>query len=687
MRPSAGRFERLFSPIHIGTLELRNRIVMSPMTTDYATDDQLPSPRLLAYLEERARGGVGLITLEACSIERRQREVVHSMHFGDDAVIAPHRELVARVHAHGARVQPQLVHPGPDSMSPLLDQNPSVGPSVIPSYLTGHPCRELAREEIAEIVIRYADAARRIRAAGYDGIELHAAHGYMLLGSFLSPVRNRRSDEYAGRRQEGRLRLVLEVVRAIKQAAGEDFPLTLRLSGYERAPGGRALADTQQIGPILAAAGVDAFHVSGGSVDRYVTQIVTGSHWPDAHNAAAAAALRRAVEVPVMVAGRIHDPQLAEEILRRGDADLIVMGRPLLADPELPVKAREGRTREIRRCISCQHCIDSMERMDMSCAVNGRSGHEAQRSLARAARARRVVVVGAGPAGLEAARVASLRGHRVTLLERERALGGALRLAAAVHPENAPLLEFLQAEVRRLGVDVRTGVHASAALVGELAPEVAIVATGGRLVAPDLPGALLPQVWSGALLRALLAGAPAQAARSLPAWLRAGSRALAPLQSWIGPAQIRALARLALPLGRRVAVVGADLAGVELAEFLAQLGRRVVLLESGDRIAPEVGGKRRGEHMDRLDRLGVSVHCGVAYSSIVQEGVRVGVAGGPVRLVAADSVVLAGQLEPDTTLHDAHDGLVPERFAIGDCTGLGLIRKATDEATRVACAL
>jgi 2,4-dienoyl-CoA reductase (NADPH2) len=194
-------------------------------------------------------------------------------------------------------------------------------------------------------------------------------------------------------------------------------------------------------------------------------------------------------------------------------------------------------------------------------------------------------------------------------------------------------------------------------------------------------------VWSGALLRALLAGAPAQAARSLPAWLRAGSRALAPLQSWIGPAQIRALARLALPLGRRVAVVGADLAGVELAEFLAQLGRRVVLLESGDRIAPEVGGKRRGEHMDRLDRLGVSVHCGVAYSSIVQEGVRVGVAGGPVRLVAADSVVLAGQLEPDTTLHDALDGLVPERFAIGDCTGLGLIRKATDEATRVACAL
>ncbi len=687
MMGKPARFDRLLAPIRIGSLELRNRIVMSPMTTDYATDDQLPSPRLLAYLEERARGGVGLITLEACTIDPGQREVFHTMHFGDDSVIGAHRELVRRVHEHGARVQPQLVHPGPDSMSPLLDRNPSVGPSVIPSYLTGHPCRELAREEIAAIVAQYAEAARRIRSAGYDGLELHAAHGYMLLGSFLSPVRNRRSDEYAGRKEEGRLRLVLEVVRAIKQAAGWDFPLTLRISGYERTPGGRSLTDTQRIAPRLAAAGVDAFHVSGGAIDRYVSQIVTGSHWPDAHNAAAAAAVRRVVDVPVMVAGRIHDPRLAEAILQRGDADLVVMGRPLLADPELPAKLRAGRHGQIRRCISCQHCIDSMERMDMSCAVNGRSGHEAERSLARASRERRVVVVGAGPAGLEAARVARLRGHRVILLERERTLGGALRFAAAVHPENGPLLAFLQGEVRRLGVDVRTGVEASAAGIGEMAPDVAIVATGGRLVAPELPGADLPHVVSGALLRELLAGRPAQAAGRLPAWVRLGSRALAQIQPWLGPAQIRALARLALPLGRRVAIVGADLAGVELAEFLATLGRRVALLEAGDRIAPEVGGKRRAEHMDRLDRLGVSVHCSVVYHEIDRDGVRMSVAEGPVGLVPADSVVIAGRLEPDAALYDALEGIVPERFAIGDCTGLGLIRKATDEATRVACGL
>jgi 2,4-dienoyl-CoA reductase (NADPH2) len=479
------------------------------------------------------------------------------------------------------------------------------------------------------------------------------------------------------------------VVRAIQAAAGEDFPLALRISGYERTPGGRSLADTQRIAPRLAAAGVDAFHVSGGTIDRTVSQIVTGSQWPDAHNAAAAAAVRRVVDVPVMVAGRIHDPRLAEEILRRGDADLVAMGRPLLADPELPAKAREGRLREIRRCISCQHCIDSMERMDMSCAVNGRSGREGQRSLARAPRARRVVVVGGGPAGLEAARVAAGRGHRVTLLERERVLGGALRLAAVVHPENAPLLDFLQGEVRRAGVEVRLGVAATAALVGELAPDVAIVATGGRVVAPDLPGSDLPHVFTGWRLRQLLGAAPAEgeARRRDPAWLRLGSRALARLQPLLTPARLRALARVALPLGRRVAVVGADLAGVELAEFLASLGRRVVLVESGERIAPEVGGKRRAEHMDRLDRLGVSVHTGLVYHGITREGVRVGFAQGPTRLVAADSVVLAGRLEPDPSLYEALRGLVPEAHAIGDCTGLGLVRKATDEATRVACAL
>lgn len=304
-------------------MDLRNRLVMSPMESSYASREGLPTPRFLAYLEARARGGVGLITLGACVIDERHREVPNSMHFASDDVVEAHRELCDRVHAHGAKLQPQIVHAGPDGLAPFLAGIPTVGPSVIPGYLTGVPSRELASEELPGIVDQYRAAARRVREAGYDGLELHAAHGYMLLGSFLTPWRNRRDDEYTGKTDAGRIRLVAEVVRAIKREVGADFPVTLRISGYERVPGGRSIHDTQRIAPALVEAGVDAFHVSGGVIDRLTTQMVTGSHYADGHNVAAAAAVKRVVDVPVMAVGRIHDPALAERVLAEGKADFV----------------------------------------------------------------------------------------------------------------------------------------------------------------------------------------------------------------------------------------------------------------------------------------------------------------------------------------------------------------------------
>lgn len=679
----------LFAPLRIGGMELRNRLVMSPMENCYGTREGLPSPRSLAYFEARARGGVGLVTLGACTIDERHREVPNTLHFGSDDVVEAHRELVARVHAHGARIQPQIAHPGPDGLAPYLSGIPNVGPSVIPSYLTGIACRELEAAELPGIVDQYRAAARRVREAGYDGLELHAAHGYMLLGSFLTPTRNRRSDEYAGNSSEGRIRLVVEVVRAIKQEVGAAFPLTLRISGYERVPGGRTLHDTQRIAPALVSAGVDAFHVSGGVIDRLTTQMVTGSHYGDAHNVAAASAVKQVVDVPVMAVGRIHTPELAARILREGRADLVVMGRPLLADAELVEKARSGRLAEIRRCISCQSCIDSMETGRMSCAVNPFTGREQELVASRAERPKRVLVVGGGPGGLEAARVAALRGHRVSLYERQRFLGGALVMAATVHADNEPFLDFLTGEVARLGVDVHLGAELDADAVVALAPDAVVVAVGGRVVVPKLPGDDLPHVVTGTRLRRMLAGRlAADEARRLPAWQRWGLRALGgPLQPLVHPRRLRALTRWWMPFGRRVAIVGGDLAAVELAEFLAERGRRVVLLGSGDEIAPEVGLKRRSEHMDRLDRLGVLVLTGVAPLRIARGGVVHRSPGGAERCVPADSVVLAGELEPDSALRDALQGRVPELHAVGDCTGLGLIRKATEEGARVACAL
>jgi 2,4-dienoyl-CoA reductase (NADPH2) len=658
----------LFSPIRIGTLELANRIVMSPMTTGYAGNDGLPTEALGAYLEERAHGGVGLIELEACTVDSRHREVPRSMHFDSDDVIAPHRELTQRLHAHGVPVFPQLVHPGPDGLAPFLSGIPGVGPSVIPSYLTGAPSLELDVEGIEIIVAQFGAAARRIRAAGYDGMELHAAHGYMLLGSFLSPWRNKRSDAFAGSHAEGRLELPRRVLAAIRREAGDDFPVMLRVSGYERVPSGRALSDTQRVAGRLVEAGVDAFHVSGGVIDRLTSQIVTGTRYGDAHNLGAATALKRVVDVPVMVVGRIHDPALAERIVRRGDVDLVAMGRPLLADPQLPNKVRSGRANRVRRCISCQNCIDSMEIGEMNCAVNGASGRELERRFDRAAESRNVWIIGAGPAGLETARIAALRGHRVTLCEQHAVMGGALRAAAIVHPDNERLLDFLISEVERSGVRIRLGEPVSAATLRGEAADAMVVATGGRLTEPSIPGSEQRHVVSGSQLRT---------------WLTAGP---GPLSRLATPARVRAVSRQWMPFGPRVAVIGADLAAIELAEFLAERGRRVSVLEAAEAVAPEIGLKRRTEHMDRLDALGVSLNTGIGIERITRSGVEIRV-GASVREVLADSVVIAGSIEADSAVYDALSDACDEVHAIGDCTGLGLIRKAIDDATRVACAL
>mgnify|MGYP003694492535 CR=1 FL=1 len=279
-------------------------------------------------------------------------------------------------------------------------------------------------------------------------------------GSFLAPQRNRRTDDYRGDSVKGPRRVVLEALAAIRSEIGDALPITLRISGYERVAGGRPMFETAQVAPQLVAAGVDAFHVSGGVIDRLVTGMVNSADDGDALNVGAAAAVKQVVDVPVIAVGRIHDPERAEQILADGRADFIAMGRPMLADAELPNKVASGRADRVRKCISCENCIDAMEqRFSVDCAVNPRTGKERELAAPRASRPKKVVVIGSGPAGMETARVAAERGHHVTLFERNNQTGGALLWASILHPENEPFLRWLRDEVGRSLGEGRTGTR------------------------------------------------------------------------------------------------------------------------------------------------------------------------------------------------------------------------------------
>jgi len=701
-------FPHLLGPGRIGQLEIRNRIVMAPMGSNLAQEDGRVGERLTRYYEERARGGVGLVIVGVGAVAFPAGACIpNQVAISDDVFLPGLKALTDRLHAHGAKVAIQLQHAGKVATQDIAAGRPLWTPSML-SYEPGDLFNDLTLEEVQDItayftrpsaglsfhemsvgdiealVAMFAAAADRARRGGFDGVEIHGAHGY-LIAAFLSPATNKRTDRYGGS-VENRARLLVETLQAVRQRVGKDFPVWCRLDAQEfRIAGGITVEDARRTAELAAAAGADAIHVSAYAS---ATSGVAFTDAPLVHApcgyVALAEGIKQRVEVPVIAVGRI-EPAEADALIAAGKADFVAMARKLLADPELPRKLAAGRPEDVRPCIYCYTCVGNIYlNRSVSCAVNPATGREADFGIARAATPKRVLVAGGGPAGMEAARVAALRGHAVTLCERSERLGGTAYFSSLVYEANGRLVEYLEAQVRALPIDVRLGKSVTPAVVRQLRPEVILVAVGARREAPPIPGVDRPNVLGGDDLRSLLTGHDRGVAMEK---LSRAQRAVLTMGSLLGVsgsmARVRELSRHWMPVGTRVAIIGGGLVGVELAEFLSERGREVGVLEETRTFAVEMALPRRWRALHELREHGVALLSEVRVEAITDDGV-VYSADGERRTLPADSVIVATGVRENHGLADSLQGLGAEVHLIGDCRAVGYLEGALLDAARVA---
>lgn len=713
-------FDHLRSPVTLGTLELRNRIAMAAMGVEIAGEDGRAGEPIIAYYEERARGGVGLVITEVCAVAYPRGATAHrQLAISSDDYLPGLRALTDRVHRHGAKIALQLVHHGKVSRVDVQDGRPVLMPSLPRFKGANDMANDLSREEIgllmkaagtgtrkpeikvadaediAWVVDAFASATERARRAGFDAVELHAAHGY-LLSEFLSPAWNFREDEYGGSR-ENRARLLCEVIRAAKERAGRDFPVWARIDCREfRTPGGITVEDAERTAELAAEAGADAIHVSAYSDS---TSAAGFTDAPLVHAEAGyveeAARIKSKIRIPVIAVGRI-EPELGDRLIREGKADVIAMARKLLADPALAKKIEEGRPEDIRPCIYCYTCVaQPFFDRPVRCAVNPMTGREDRLGASereKAPRARRLLVVGGGPAGLEAARLARLRGHDVVLCEKSSQLGGTLRFASLVYEPNERLLDWLEGQVRKLGVDVRLETEATPELVRQVAPDEILVAAGATREKPAIRGVEREHVFDGDDLRALLTGqGDGSAAKKLSLMGRLAVRAGRATGITGRPALLREASKAWMPLGKEVVVIGGGLVGLELAEFLAERGRKVVVLEEGPRLGLELAHPRRWRVLHELRALGVELVTNAVVREIgereVAYEIRTSPSEGRLGSAQAENVILAVGLTANPAIAARLQGTgVPIR-EIGDVTGVGYLEGAIRDGFEAALAL
>jgi len=659
-------------------------------------DDGAITDLNIAHYEARARGGVGLLILETSAVAWPIGATsLHQPALSDDRFIPGLSRLADAVHHHGSKMVVQICHHGKTAGVDAMQDREQLVPSVpLPNDesdmsaitmdelmkmagLTGGKRakqRAASTDDIAWVVGQFADASERVKKAGIDGVEIHAAHGY-LISTFLSPHYNVRDDEYGGS-VENRARLLVEVITAIRTRCGSDFGIIVRLDGREYVDGGITPELCAEYAVIAETAGADAIHVSASGPNSMGIGFTNGPlPWQPDQYVGLAAVVKMAVSIPVIAVGRIF-PDAAETHIKDGDCDFVSMGRQLLADPDLAAKLLSGTPDRVRTCINCFVCV-AQNFWDGApiCAINAELGHYDEGPIAPANNRRHVVVVGGGPGGMEAARVAALRGHSVTLLEKSPHLGGTARFSSLTTPMNAELVRYLTTEISLLDVDVRTSTPVTATLLRELNADVVVVATGARRERPDVPGAQLPHVFSGDDLRALLTGDDPAAAARLPFHRRLMVSVGRSLGFMSSMDRVRSMSKRWMPIGKRVVVVGGGLVGVELAEYLAERGRTVTVLETGDKLGLEMAHPRRARALHEARTHGVEFTTGAELVSITETEVTYRV-GEDTHTVRADAVVIASGVHSDESIAQqlTNDGF--DVRVVGDAGSVGYIEGA-----------
>ncbi|MFI5394295.1 MAG: FAD-dependent oxidoreductase [Candidatus Binatia bacterium] len=493
------QFQYLFTPLRIGSVTVENRIVAMPHTTLLSTD-HLIGDRHVAYYEERAKGGVGLIIVETLIVHPTSQPLMNEAFAFDERQVPRYRDLTAAVHRHGTKIFAQIAHGGRQLIDGSIARMPLLGVSPVALSVASEVPHEMDEDEIAELIQAYARCAGYVRDGGFDGVELHASHGY-LIQQFFSPLSNRRSDRWGGT-LENRMRFAFEVIDAVRRTVGEDFVLGMRLAADEFVPGGLTSDDAQDIAQRLVATGrLDYISVSAG-MGQTPFLITCDMNFPPGSQAYLAGLIKQvAGTTPVFASQRINDPILAERILAEGQADMVGMTRALICDPELPNKARAGQLDDIRACIGCnQSCIGRiMHSKSIGCIQNAAVGREREwgiGTLGTASRRKRVTVIGGGPAGMECARILAERGHVVTLYEKSAQLGGQINLIvkAASRQEFGGVVRYLSRQVDKLRIDVRLNTPVTAAMALADEPEAVVVATGSAPERPAILGADAPNV-------------------------------------------------------------------------------------------------------------------------------------------------------------------------------------------------